>query len=129
MSRRKGMIGMGLLLLFLGTFSLFRMIEAYRENWYWTNRDMRLSLAGGRDFAEIFVVNRPLEEILATGGLRVKIAGSERPLLTDDVTLRVNRLYELTLWDTVLTTFFLSSGLVAILCSFFVSPRLESQSP
>lgn len=129
MSRRKGMIGVGLLLLVLGTFSFFRVIEAYRENWYWTNHDMRLSLTAGRDFAEIFVMNQPLEELLINGALRMTNAGSERPLSTIDVSLRVNRLYELTLWDTVLAAFFLSSGLITVLCSFFVSPKRESQSP
>lgn len=120
MARWKLMLGVGCLLLALGAAHLAKVIEAHSRDWYWTNQNMRLSLAEGRGNVAIFVKDTPLEEMLAKSRLCIADAGTGRTLSAGDLSLRVNKLYELTRADAIWAASLSSSGFAVLVCAFVV---------
>lgn len=122
MSNQKAMISFGFLLITLGIFPLSSAIESYSKDYWWTNNNMKISLDDASDIVEIFVFNKLLKNELSDGVIIIN-NGLEKQLSVGDFSVRVNRVCEMTRNETVLATFFISSGISIILCSLILTSK------
>lgn len=120
MTPRRCMLGVGILLLFLGVTPLAKVIEAQQKDWYWTHQDMTLPLSAVKNNAEIFIDNHRIDDVLLDKDIFIKREGRIEPLDAESITFRLNKKYEMIFYDAIFAAFFIASGVTSIICSFFV---------
>jgi hypothetical protein len=118
---QKILLAVASVLLLLGSISLVRVIEAQVHDWHWTHKDMKLSLASGKDTVEIYIHNRPLNVILSRGELRLTTPNGEETLAAESFSLRLNKFCELTRLDLVLASLLLTTGALLFIFALVLS--------
>lgn len=122
MTLRKAIAGIGLLLLTLGLFPMAAVLQATDKDWWWTNKDMKLTLAAASSQVEVYVQDRPLAQRLGKGDLRTAEGVTLSP---DDFTFRLNKLHEMILPDALWAAVLMSSGLALLACALALPSRRE----
>ena len=94
-----------------GIVQLGRALQDFHRNYFWTPTTRQEPMEEGKETFEVYVRGKLLNSRLKAGELALKNGESWSPLQSDDVTVRLNHIQEVTRVPLLLGVGFLSAAL------------------
>jgi hypothetical protein len=102
---------LAMVFLSFGIVQLGRALQDFHRNYFWTPKTRQEPVEEGKETFEVYVRGKLLNSRLQAGELALKNGESWSPLQSDDVTVRLNHIQEVTRVPLLLGVGFLSAAL------------------
>jgi hypothetical protein len=102
---------LAMVFLSFGIVQLGRALQDFHRNYFWTPTTRQEPMEEGKETFEVYVRGKLLNSRLKAGELALKNGESWSPLQSDDVTVRLNHIQEVTRVPLLLGVGFLSAAL------------------
>jgi len=102
---------LAMVFLSFGIVQLGRALQDFHRNYFWTPTTCQEPMEEGKETFEVYVRGKLLNSRLKAGELALKNGESWSPLQSDDVTVRLNHIQEVTRVPLLLGVGFLSAAL------------------
>jgi hypothetical protein len=102
---------LAMVFLSFGIVQLGRALQNFHRNYFWTPTTRQEPMEEGKETFEVYVRGKLLNSRLKAGELALKNGESWSPLQSDDVTVRLNHIQEVTRVPLLLGVGFLSAAL------------------
>jgi hypothetical protein len=102
---------LAMVFLSFGIVQLGRALQNFHRNYFWTPTTRQEPMEEGKETFEVYVRGKLMNSRLKAGELALKNGESWSPLQSDDVTVRLNHIQEVTRVPLLLGVGFLSAAL------------------
>jgi hypothetical protein len=120
---------LAMVFLSFGIVQLGRALQDFHRNYFWTPTTRQEPMEKGKETFEVYVRGKLLNSRLQAGELALKNGESWSPLQSDDVTVRLNHIQEVTRVPLLLGVGFLSAALAWLIALPGMRSGRESTSP
>jgi hypothetical protein len=117
---------LAMVFLSFGIVQLGRALQNFHRNYFWTPTTRQEPMEEGKETFEVYVRGKLLNSRLKAGELALKNGESWSPLQSDDVTVRLNHIQEVTRVPLLLGVGFISAALAWLVALPGMRPGRES---